>query len=200
MTFVDTGVNFGTQLFASAVGDADAVVPNVITRRGATVVAIDHVNAQVSIQFAGSSTTVPGVKFLNSYYPYVGDVVEVAITNDGAPIILGHIAVEDGTIIAPTLLNTYGWWADTNFGNPGGYTKRGNIVFLYGLLTAGTAGSPAFTLPAGYRPQKNWLFMGGTGTNTVGRFDVMPSGSVTPQFTVGGTTWLSIACSFPAFA
>lgn len=46
--------------------------------RQATVASVDATNRTVGVQIAGSSTVVAGVKFLQSYWPVVGDTVWVA--------------------------------------------------------------------------------------------------------------------------
>lgn len=80
---------------------------------------------------------------------------------------------------APTLLNS---WA--NFGAPGAnagyYRDAAGVVRVQGLIKSGTAGTTAFTLPAGYRPlsQKQFLTFGSGGIANV---LVDSSGNVQPS-------------------
>ena len=65
--------------------------------------------------------------------------------------------------IAPTLLNSW-----VNYG--GGYANAGywkdshGVVHLRGLVKSGGTASTIFTLPAGYRPAANELFLVASGT------------------------------------
>lgn len=78
-----------------------------------------------------------------------------------------------------------------------GYFKDSNgIVYLLGTIKPGTNRLAAFTLPAGYRPLKLRPFPAITGNNTsdsVGRVDIFPDGTVVPWTIAGGTgIYLSI--------
>lgn len=83
--------------------------------------------------------------------------------------------------VAPTLTNSW-----VNYGDvfaPIGYRMQaGKIVRLRGLMKSGTVNAggtaPAFTLPAGYRPEYQQLFIVMTGSNTLGRVDVKTNGEV----------------------
>jgi len=73
------------------------------------------------------------------------------------------------------------------FGAPysqaGYYKDPIGVVHLVGVIKSGTVGSPAFTLPPGYRPEVTpgpfAVFSGSA--NSIGRVDVGTDGTVTPQ-------------------
>lgn len=81
--------------------------------------------------------------------------------------------------ISPTFAN--GWSNYGNYFDTAGYCKVGDVVYLKGLVKAGSG--TIFTLPAGYRPSKQRFFMvatGGSGSSLVpGRIDIASDGSVT---------------------
>ncbi len=91
--------------------------------------------------------------------------------------------------IAPTLLNSW-----VNYGgvySPAGYFKdAAGIVHLRGLLKDGTIGDvPAFTLPVGYRPAYQQVFVA-ISNNAIGRCDVLQNGEV--WFRAGNLAYFSI--------
>ena len=71
--------------------------------------------------------------------------------------------------VAPTLVNS---WADTGGYQTIGYRKVGDLVYLRGRPTGGTAPSTAFTLPTGFRP---------TGTYANGPVQITSAGVVSIQ-------------------
>lgn len=92
--------------------------------------------------------------------------------------------------VAPALLNSW-----VNFGgaySPVGYYKDNlNIVHLRGLIKSGTAtaGTPLFTLPAGYLPAYIMIFP--TPSNDLyGETQVRATGSV--EIVVGSNVWISL--------
>lgn len=92
------------------------------------------------------------------------------------------------SFIAPTLINSW-----VNFGgtrNPAGYFKDPfGIVHLRGLITSGTIGTVAFTLPAKYRPANDEL-MATVSNALFGAVDINPNGDVTPA--IGNNTYVSL--------
>jgi hypothetical protein len=83
---------------------------------------------------------------------------------------------------------TNGW---ANFGSgyePASYYKdTAGRVYLQGMITGGTIGLAAFTLPAGCRPSGQIVF-DAQANSALGRVDVFPNGAVvvqTPSSNVG---------------
>lgn len=76
------------------------------------------------------------------------------------------------------------------------YRKIGDIVYVQGLIyhSAGlTPPSEAFTLPVGYRPPASLIFVSDKETNTHARTDVRPNGTVTLQWSAGGTSYYGLS-------
>ena len=67
------------------------------------------------------------------------------------------------------------------------------VVFLEGVVKNGSMTDGIFTLPQGYRPAANMIFVC-MSNSAVGRFDVLTTGVIVPQ--VGNNAWFSIQCSF----
>jgi hypothetical protein len=86
----------------------------------------------------------------------------------------------DNAWIAPTLGNS---WVNTGGATAAaGYRIRDGVVYLRGSISNGTLGNDApagiaFTLPAGYRPDRQLMFCCQAGTGFA-RVDVFPSGAV----------------------
>ena len=87
-------------------------------------------------------------------------------------------------------------WVDYASGyQTNGYRKTtSGIVQLKGLIKRST-GSPSVgetigILPVGYRPSVPLLFLASTSSNTYGRIDVYPDGSVV--FVAGSGSWISM--------
>lgn len=83
----------------------------------------------------------------------------------------------------------HGWVnADNSLGSPGapaasyrnaGYYRSGGRVYLTGLIKGGTAGTVAFTLPAGYCPTAPDVAFSTPGAGGTGLIDVSAGGDVT---------------------
>lgn len=97
--------------------------------------------------------------------------------------------------IAPTLENgwaNYGYYT-SNWHTPAGYWKDSNgIVHLRGMMANGSSATARiFTLPAGYRPPGQVLWLGSSAAAAACRLDVFTDGSVMP--TIGTSTgWTSL--------
>jgi hypothetical protein len=109
----------------------------------------------------------------------------------------GNLTWRAGGVTYPTVWTnptfTNSW---VNFG--GGYQvaryrKVGEIVEIEGLISTGTIGLAAFTLPVGFRPQANHQFA--QVSNAVfGNLVVLPTGAVTPN--AGSNASFQINCRF----
>lgn len=73
------------------------------------------------------------------------------------------------------------------------YRKKGNEVFIEGLIRTGTVGTIAFTLPVGFRPAATLRFCSVRSAG-IGIIDIDSSGNLT--ITAGSSSWTSIHCSF----
>lgn len=106
-------------------------------------------------------------------------------------------------------------WADYGGGfQTCQYRKLGDMVQLRGLMRLGTAGTTAFTLPAGYRPSATLIVTGGAGSRTAfntgaasagtahthpitqteaaARIDISSTGTVNVNSTAGNA-WISLS-------
>ena len=102
----------------------------------------------------------------------------------------------DAAWIAPTFLNAW-----VNFGGvtlAAGYRKIADVVYLRGTIKSGTIAAAAFTLPAGYRPHIQQIFISDS-NNLIGRVTVGTSGNVIPQigsnayYTLDGICFSAVA-------
>ncbi len=84
--------------------------------------------------------------------------------------------VTDGGWITPTLLNSWvSFDGGATFGIPQ-YRLKSGVVQVAGLAKSGTI-NPIFTLPAGFRPNKEIMFLVMAGGGTA-RIDITPAGSL----------------------
>ena len=74
------------------------------------------------------------------------------------------------------------------------YKKIGSVVYIDGLVKAGTIGQAVFTLPSGFRPTKRQLKATETDRNANGRLDINTNGDVVASS--GSSGWFSVNCSF----
>jgi len=90
--------------------------------------------------------------------------------------------------IAPTLTNS---WANYSaVFNDAAYGKNGfGQVFLRGLVKSGTSATAIFTLPIGYRPIREHIFIVDA-AEALGRIDVFPGGEV--KLIVGSNGYVSL--------
>lgn len=114
----------------------------------------------------------------------------------------GFIAVEDITgTEAPSGSYYEATWTDVaSFTNSwvnydvalytrASYRKVNDLVYVRGLIRSGTVGQSAFTLPAGYRPQRSHHFAC-VSNNILGTARIQADGLVV--LTVGDATWFSL--------
>lgn len=94
-------------------------------------------------------------------------------------------------------------WVSGYGGDAVRYAKNGNILHIDGTVTGGTVGQPIFTLPAGYRPTEQKIFLGPTlgansTTSSFNRVVVEPDGRVMVALT--NTAYaVVIDCVVPLF-
>ena len=98
-----------------------------------------------------------------------------------------------GQVLTAAQMNQVGqdsdWQTVGSFSNSWGagsvapaYRKVGSRVFLRGRLSAGTANTTAFTLPAGYQPSTTQsLISCNSSTTTPNQVSISTGGAVTPQ-------------------
>lgn len=74
------------------------------------------------------------------------------------------------------------------------YKDSMGVVHLSGLIKNGTLGTPAFILPAGYRPTFRLIFTApSTSNNAICRVDIAQNGEVRPETGgSGGNGWVSL--------
>lgn len=123
-----------------------------------------------------TSTTRPTLNLYNGMVIFETDTKNVNIYNGTTWDLFNSVP---GSWTAPTLLNS---WA--NFGGAfqvAQYRKVGDMVQLRGLIRLGTVTNTAFTLPTGFRPPADLLFIS-QDNNQAGRIDIIASsGNVIPQ-------------------
>jgi len=98
----------------------------------------------------------------------------------------------DSGWITPTLNSPY-----SNYGGPYGpvkYRKVGVIVNIQGLISNASQGV-VFTLPAGFRPDRQVVFFPVVANGGDARFDVRQNGDVFID-TTPTSSWFSFACTF----
>ena len=97
--------------------------------------------------------------------------------------------------IEPTLLN--GWVNNSSSEYPVSYMKDSlGFVHIRGTVKDGTPNATIFTLPVGYRPAKNVLFVGGWG-NSARPVYIYSNGDVHCERT--DQTSLTINCYFTTY-
>ena len=90
---------------------------------------------------------------------------------------------------APTFQNSWQNY-DTTY-ESGGYMKDSlGFVHIQVLVKSGVVGQTIFTLPAGYRPLKQHIFMVNS-NNAVGRIDIFTDGQV--KLTSGSNVYVSLS-------
>lgn len=84
----------------------------------------------------------------------------------------------------------------TNYGDVfamAGYRRDGGRVQLRGLVKAGTGGTAIFSLPVGFRPPAQQIYMVASDSSVPARIDVKTNGEVLVTLPGAGTLgWLSL--------
>jgi hypothetical protein len=127
-------------------------------------------------------------------------LAQVYVPGGSASVTAGNITdVRPGQLLVPIADNawttvtafTNGWVSA--FGNPTSFKKIGTQVYLHGAVKSGTAGTAAFTLPVGYRPQATWIVgaLGNSaGTLSTVQLNIAATGVVQPA--QSPATWVSL--------
>ena len=143
----------------------------------------------VDVQLGGSDVTIPGLRFLHSYVPYVNDTVWIDIKGND-PMVIGSVNSSHFWYTA-TLQN--GW---SNWGAP--YTllkycrEPMNVVRLQGVIKGGTITAACTTVPVGFRPYWTHSIPAVEGAGGFGRVDVNQDGTVCPM--IGSNASYSLQC------
>jgi hypothetical protein len=98
----------------------------------------------------------------------------------------------DSGWITPTLNSGY-----TNYSSPYGpvkYRKIGNIVNIQGIISNAAVGV-VFTLPVGFRPDRQLIFYPAVNGGGASRLDIRQNGDVFID-TTSTSSWYSFACTF----
>lgn len=97
--------------------------------------------------------------------------------------------VADEACITPTFTNGWanygGLWSTCQY-----YKDSGGIVRLKGLGASGTTTQSLFTLPVGYRPSEQLIFIV-MSNSIIARMDIYPDGSVMPNTGISNA-WVSL--------
>jgi hypothetical protein len=172
--------------------------------------------------YGSTSLFVPAnLRVVNYTFDYVvpNEWICIAIRNQDTGMVNWFDGREQDYWRAPTLLNG---WIDYDAGwHPAEYKRDNGIVYIQGLVKAGTIATTIFTLPAGYRPApiSNGLIFsgivsattsGGASTGTAHthnipvpstRIDVLANGNVTLLNSLASNSYVSLSgVSFPAEA
>lgn len=117
-----------------------------------------------------------------------------AVAGTGAAVRADTTGDASWTVVGSTGAPAYtnGWSALSGTSFPVQFRRDGlGYVQLEGLVTGGSAGNAAYTLPLGYRPDQDSYFACNAGGAFV-QVRVEPTGAVDPN---GGTsTWASLDC------
>ena len=152
--------------------------------RQAEVTAIDWPSFTLSCKIDGSSTSVSGIPFLNSFFPVVGNHVWLYKINEAS--FLGFGSAQGNGWSVPTFTSP---WA--NYDNAGTWQvaryrwEGANVIRIEGLVKTTANITPIasiFTIPVGYRPPQNLItaqWGSGIGAESAARVTVIgSSGSV----------------------
>lgn len=99
-----------------------------------------------------------------------------------------YLVVKVGAANAPAFANS--WAAYSASQPPAFYRDPFGRVWLQGMLKSGTVGSPAFTLPPGYRPAYQQT-LDTISNSAQGRVDISLGGDVTPT-SPSNNAWVSL--------
>lgn len=154
---------------------------------------------------SGSGITAVGGIFRSNTHAFggVSDITNATFintTNDGGGTLrdfnaaVGNVVFADNetTIQQPAWTNaTYqNGWVDyhASYNSVGYYKDPFGVVHLRGIAKDGANGTAIFTLPAGYRPNKEMIFAAAS-NSAFGYVDIATGGAVVAT---GGNTWFSL--------
>lgn len=156
------------------------IMRGVITTRGQAPFPPDFPYPYCGLQLNGSGDEILGFRHLASYFPFVGDVVQVLMTGPTDGFVLGKL--EDNDASWPGLALASGW---TGFVTPPFATPRfsrdGIRVQVKGLVWYnGGVANPIATMDVNFRPstQIPILCIAGPGNGTPARVDVQTDGQL----------------------
>lgn len=180
-------MNDDVRELAKALAPETSAGDDCYVRRGAVTAVSRAANTYTLSVGGGSIASVPAYSHI---YAFVGSTVDV-LFDKGSPVVIGIVGAI-GALITPTLIN--GWTQTDSVNYPVGYYRMTDgTVVLRGLLTPGTYGSAAFTLPTNYRPATELIMPAKsqtTTTNVFGDLRIAVNGNVLPAS--GGTSWFSL--------
>lgn len=181
-----------------------------LTRRLAKINTINITGGECQVQI--SSSALDGVRWYQSYFPRVGDLVWVEFNGGTDPIIIGTqnaatpavAGVQDpwhivGAAGEPAFQN--GWvWYGAGWSVPA-FRRVGEIVYVKGAVKSGTVATNIFQLPSGFRPKENSYYaITASPPVTAGALNgtllVDSSGQLNAYN--GGNTYFAVECSFVA--
>lgn len=158
-------------IFASAAGGAFTVtIPTAVGCTGRRYT-IKRVNSGANNVTVTAATNIDGVAsvVLTTLHD------SLVIVSDGSTWYIEQFHRTVGAWTAPTLTNS---WVNFNSGfTPAGYRRIGDQIYLRGLISSGTVGAAAFTLPAGFRPAISELWAS-IANNALCRMQVNSDGTV----------------------
>jgi hypothetical protein len=155
-------------------GTANAEVIIVGTRSGTALSAITR--------GAGGTTAITHAS--GCVIAHEADAVDAAEWNAAAQTLIAP-TITANVWNAPTMSNSWVSAAVAGTATPGYLLDPNGIVWLRGMIKAGTANTAAFTLPAGLRPafDKYVNCHANSGSDTFGRLRIGANGTITPTLT-----------------
>lgn len=159
-------------------------------------------NLQVQVRTAGDEEAEFGA-LVFKYKPYKTTATSrPAITKEAdepSPITLIPEVVDTwhniGDLGEPAFQNSWEEYDTAVYGRTR-FRKDNGIVYMQGLIKAGTMEQVAFTLPVGYRPGTQPLLVSSLSNGLAGRFEVHPSGGV--KISTSSASWITMNVIYPA--
>ena len=151
--------------------------PERLTRHYGVVVSIQGTTSPPTLTCTidSNATQIPGIQWLDSYVPIVGDVVWL-LRRKSTFLAVGALANSTTSWITATLNSPWGVFG----GRPPQYRVTNNVVYFRGAAsTTATTSSTVFTIPAAYQPTQNMNFAGFQAGPFLFNLGVTSSGSVT---------------------
>jgi len=120
----------------------------------------------------------------------IGDIPQLPATKTD-----GLVTADTAWVAITTYVNS---WRDYGSGFPGGRFRKlaSGLIVLSGLLSGGTSGTIAFTLPVGYRPDL-YRHCHGLSNDGIGTVRINANGECQLNFPSGGWFSLDGVCFYP---